>query len=125
MVQVTLAPVEFIPLSAFEDQLQVWDGGSVGVHPRGVARPAPRPLVFAGAPPRTQTQTHTSSHTLLPLLQVNLVGAMRVTQAFLPLLRGGERPGRIVNMSSQVEVWGLTSIHVQCGRCGGQCGDVR
>lgn len=34
--------------------------------------------------------------------QVNLVGVMRVTQAFLPLLRAGEKPGRIINMSSQV-----------------------
>jgi NAD(P)-dependent dehydrogenase (short-subunit alcohol dehydrogenase family) len=31
---------------------------------------------------------------------------MRVTQAFLPLLREGERPGRIVNMSSQVKADG-------------------
>jgi hypothetical protein len=36
------------------------------------------------------------------LLQVNLVGAVRVTQAFLPLLRQGQQPGRIINMSSQV-----------------------
>ncbi|KAG1676814.1 hypothetical protein FOA52_010323 [Chlamydomonas sp. UWO 241] len=35
------------------------------------------------------------------MMQVNLVGAMRVTQAFLPLLRAGKNAGRIINISSQ------------------------
>jgi NAD(P)-dependent dehydrogenase (short-subunit alcohol dehydrogenase family) len=36
------------------------------------------------------------------VIEINLVGAMRVTQAFAPLLfgAGGERPGRIINISS-------------------------
>jgi len=34
-------------------------------------------------------------------MQVNLVGALRVSQAFLPLLRAGTKKGRIVNISSQ------------------------
>ena len=48
----------------------------------------------------TRSRSRSSSPSLV---QVNLVGAMRVTQAFLPLLRmEGRQPGRIVNMSSQV-----------------------
>jgi hypothetical protein len=49
---------------------------------------------------RTRTHTHTHTHPT----QVNLVGPMRVTQAFLPLLRTGHTAGRIVNISSQVRL---------------------
>jgi len=35
-------------------------------------------------------------------MNVNVTGALRCTQAFLPLLRGSDTPPRIVNMSSIV-----------------------
>lgn len=36
------------------------------------------------------------------MMDVNLMGVLRVTQAFLPLLRAGKERGRIVNISSDV-----------------------
>jgi NAD(P)-dependent dehydrogenase (short-subunit alcohol dehydrogenase family) len=35
-------------------------------------------------------------------MDVNVTGPLRCTQAFLPLLRAGQRRGRVVNMSSIV-----------------------
>ena len=105
-------------------------GGQVGIvdpHPS----PAPTPVDLrrpASLPPSASCDT--ALFLFVPgRLQVNLVGAMRVTQAFLPLLRkgaaprlpvpcshfhtplllflsscahSGSSPGRIINMSSQV-----------------------
>lgn len=36
------------------------------------------------------------------VMDVNVTGALRCTQAFLPLLRAGATPGRIINISSIV-----------------------
>lgn len=60
------------------------------------------PPYVAVAPAHPALHTKHTEEAWASVMDVNVTGVLRCTQAFLPLLREGDAKGRIVNMSSIV-----------------------
>lgn len=92
-------------------QLDVTDDGSVTAAAKEVESESARLDVLinnAGIGGRRSAPADTAPVDFLPVFGVNVLGPVRVTQAFLPLLRSADHP-RVIMVSSGMGSFGITT----------------